>query len=126
MHRWELHWGGEHWIWWSNEGKSCQQGKANFLPDKNQHECKKKDRIIRGIKRIGQQNRKEEEGLKYKLLHFLWWMALHFFVFSFSKLNFIDLLMKIDWVFTYFSQLWDLTGSLVLLDMCLFYLGKSS
>ena len=22
MHRWELHWGGKHWTWWSNEGKS--------------------------------------------------------------------------------------------------------
>ena len=32
---------------------------------------KKKDRIIRGIIRIGQQNRKEEKGLKHKLLRFI-------------------------------------------------------
>ena len=127
MHCWELHWGGEHWTWWSNEGKSNQQGKVNFLLDQNLHGCKKKDRIIRGTRRIGQQNRKEEEGLKHKLLCLLWWMTLHFFVFSFSKLNFVDLLMKLDWVLTYCSQLWDLTGPLVLLDMlCLFYLGISS
>ena len=62
MHRWELHWGGEHWTWWNNEGKSNQQEKATFLPDQNQEGCKKKDRIIQGIKRIGQQNGKEEEG----------------------------------------------------------------
>ena len=94
MHRWELHWEGEHWTWWSNEGKSNQQGKANILPDQNQHGCKKKDRNIRGIERIGLQNRKEEEGLKHKLLRFLWWMTLHyFFLFSFSKLNFVDLSM---------------------------------
>ena len=52
--------------------KSNQQGKDNFLPDQNQHGCKRKDKIIRGIKKIGQQNGKEEEaGLKHKLLRFL-------------------------------------------------------
>ena len=93
------------------------------MPDQNQHGCKKKDRIIRGIIRIGQQNRKEEKGLKHKLLRFIWWITLHFFMFSVTKLNFVDLLMKIDWVLTYCSQLWGLAGPLVLLDMlCLFYL----